>query len=67
MAYNNESFKAFMQASTTPFHAVVNASAILEEAGFKKLNVTEKWSLEKGGRYYVVSNDSYLCAFQIGE
>ena len=67
MAYNNEGFKAFMQASTTPFHAVLNASAILEEAGFKKLCVTDKWSLEKSGRYYVVSNDSYLCAFQIGE
>ncbi|MBQ1250513.1 MAG: M18 family aminopeptidase [Clostridia bacterium] len=67
MAYNNEGFKAFMQASTTPFHAVVNASALLEAAGFKKLSVTDKWTLEKGGRYYVVSNDSYLCAFQIGE
>ena len=41
MAYNNEGFKAFMQASTTPFHAVVNASAILEEAGYTLADVVK--------------------------
>ena len=66
MVYNDEGFRAFIEGSPTTFHAVLSAKKILEDAGFKRLDVGERWSLERGGRYYVVSNDSYLCAFEIG-
>lgn len=67
MEYNNQGFVEFMEKSSTPFHAVLASCQLLEKAGFKGLAVGEKWKLEKGGRYYVVSNDSYLCAFEIGQ
>ncbi len=66
MSFDIERFKDFMNASTTPFQAVLNGKAILEQAGFRRLEVGERWELARGGRYFVVSNDSYLCAFEIG-
>lgn len=67
MAFDIHSFKSFIESSPTPFHAVISASSILDKSGFERLDAGEKWSLKKGGRYYVVHSDSYICAFQIGE
>ena len=66
MAYNEQAFLDFMNRSTTTFQAVLAARETLAEAGFRQLSVGEHWELEKGGRYFVVSNDSYLCAFTVG-
>ncbi|MBD5221341.1 MAG: M18 family aminopeptidase [Bacteroidales bacterium] len=38
----------------------------LENAGFKRLLPSEEWKLCKGGRYYVVKNDTAVFAFVIG-
>ena len=59
----NEGLLGFLDASPTPFHATQNMAGMFENAGFTKLNEVEKWSLQKGGRYYVTRNDSSIIAF----
>lgn len=56
----------FIYDSPSPFHVVENASMMLEEAGHEKLELTDKWELKKGGKYYTTRNDSALFAFVIG-
>ena len=65
--YDINDFKAFMENSPTPFHAVLSAKNILEESGFERLDLSSRWQLERGKSYYVISNDSYICAFRIGK
>lgn len=55
----------FIEKSPTGFHAVANASGLLEEKGFVRLLENEKWELEKGGRYYVTRNASSVIAFVV--
>jgi aspartyl aminopeptidase len=59
----NDGLLGFLDASPTPFHATANMAGMFENAGFIKLNEVEKWSLEKGKRYYVTRNDSSIIAF----
>lgn len=56
----------FLQQSPTPFHAVANMSAILDEAGFQRLELSNSWDLNRNSRYYVSHNDSALIAFKTG-
>ncbi len=56
----------FIYDSPSPFHVVENASLMLDEAGYEKLELTDKWQLKKGGKYYTTRNDSALFAFAIG-
>lgn len=56
----------FLQQSPTPFHAVANMAAALNEAGFERLESSESWELKKGGLYYVTRNDSAIIAFKTG-
>lgn len=56
---------AFINASSTCFHAVDNIRKMLEEQGFEELQETEDWTLEAGRGYYVVRNDSSVIAFRI--
>ncbi|EGO00625.1 hypothetical protein SERLA73DRAFT_178481 [Serpula lacrymans var. lacrymans S7.3] len=60
-------FLAFVNASPTPFHAVHNASARLEAAGFSKIREKDDWekNLAPGGRYYFTRNQSSLLAFTL--
>lgn len=39
----------------------------LEAAGFSRLDPTQSWKLEKGGRYFVTKNDTAVFAFIVGE
>jgi aspartyl aminopeptidase len=57
----------YIEASPTPFHAVAEAAARLERAGFRPLHESEAWKLEPGARVYVVRAGSSLAAFAIGE
>ncbi|MCB1111359.1 MAG: M18 family aminopeptidase [Chlamydiia bacterium] len=54
---------AFMQASPTAWHAVEQATAALQERGFKELKEEEPWKLKPGEGYYVTRNGSAFCAF----
>lgn len=63
----NEGLLGFLDASPTPFHATKNMSMMFENAGFIKLQESEKWSLEQGSKYYVTRNDSSVIAFTYPE
>lgn len=56
----------YVDASPTPFHAVAEATRLLEAGGYTVLEESEAWQLEAGGRYAVTRNDSTLIAFQVG-
>ena len=53
--------------SCTPFHAVDNATDILDKNGFVRLREQDAWKIKKGGKYYVSKNDSALIAFIVGD
>jgi aspartyl aminopeptidase len=59
----NEGLLGFLDASVTPFHATLNMSLMLENAGFLKLDEREKWKLQEGKKYYLTRNDSSIIAF----
>ena len=59
----NEGLLGFLDASTTPFHATQNMTAMFTNAGFIQLNEIEKWNLEEGKKYFVTRNDSSVIAF----
>lgn len=54
----------FIDASPTPFHAVANMAAALEEKGFERLEERSKWRLQRSGRYYVTRGGSSIVAFR---
>jgi aspartyl aminopeptidase len=56
----------FLHRSPTPFHAVSNMTAELQQHGFVALAESDRWQLRTGGRYYVTRNDSSLIAFVLG-
>ncbi|KAK7049600.1 hypothetical protein VNI00_005631 [Paramarasmius palmivorus] len=57
----------FVNGSPTPFHAVHNASQLLDRAGFQKLREADAWDkeLRSGGKYYFTRNQSCLIAFTL--
>ena len=59
--------RKFLDSSYTAYHTTENACAMLQEAGFTKLNMGDNWQLERGNRYYVTRNGSSVIAFSIGE
>lgn len=60
-------FEEFLDRSLTSYHATRNCEEILNENGFQKLSLTEKWNLQEGGKYYLIKNQSALIAFKIGD
>jgi aspartyl aminopeptidase len=57
----------FIDASPSPWHAVAEVAARLEAEGFARLEESERWSLEAGGKHYTVRGGSSLIAFALGE
>lgn len=60
----NGSLRAFLDASPTPFHAVVSMAQRLDEAGFQALNEADDWALEPGQGYYITRNGSSIIAWR---
>ena len=61
----------FLSASTDPYHAVQNAIAILEAAGFRRIvphqpYISPTTKLLPGGKYYYTVQSSTLVAFTVG-
>ncbi len=56
----------FLKKSLTSFHTTENCEIILKEYGFQRLFFSDNWNLEKGGKYYIVKNQSSIIAFTIG-
>lgn len=70
MERKSEKFAAgllqYLNDSPTAYHAVENAAALLKTSGFLELKETESWSLQEGGKYFVVKNSSAFIAFTVG-
>lgn len=58
---------AFLRAGVTPWHAVAEAAAWLEAAGYTRLEESDYWNLAPGGRYYVTRNGSSIAAWRVPE
>ena len=56
----------FIYDSPSPYHVVNNAKIILQEKGFSELKLVDRWTIEKGGKYFVTQNDTSLFAFILG-
>ncbi|MBW2383727.1 MAG: M18 family aminopeptidase, partial [Deltaproteobacteria bacterium] len=57
---------SFIDHSPTPYHAVAQAAARLEVAGYTRLSEAAIWSHGPGARHYVVRGESSLAAFEVG-
>ena len=57
----------FIDASPSPWHAVKSIEAQLTAFQFIKLDETAKWTLQPGGRYYVIRDDSSIIIFVQGQ
>lgn len=58
---------SFMKHCTSPFHVVKEGETLLQQAGFKPLDMNTPWKLQKGHAYYVNAYDTTLFAFRIGK
>lgn len=58
---------AFLKECPTAFHAVQRIGEELETNGYERLEESQRWNLEPGGKYYVTRNGSSILAFRIGE
>ncbi len=57
---------AFLNAGVCNFLAVKTVAERLDAAGYCRLDMRDAWSLDRGGKYYVVKNDSAIFAFVVG-
>lgn len=55
-----------LDGATCNFMAVDLMKDRLRNAGFKELHAEEAWSVEPGGKYYMLKNDSAVFAFVVG-
>lgn len=62
-----EELLEFLEKSPTPFHAVRLMEDLLRANGYEACPEDTRWTLQKGGRYYVTRNGSALIAFAIPE
>ena len=61
----NRELLEFIESCPSSFHTVSTISKTLTESGFTRLLEGEKWSLQKGGKYFVTRNNSSVMAFKI--
>lgn len=67
MSSNIKELMSFLDNSLTSYHAVDNIKKELLQEGFDELSEKKVWSLEKGGRYFAIRNDSSVIAFRVPE
>ncbi len=60
---------AFIDASPSPFHVIKSIEAQLAEQtqSWERLDESAKWTIQAGGRYYVVRDDSSIILFVQGQ
>jgi aspartyl aminopeptidase len=63
---NTQELLDFINKGKTAFQSAYEVKNILERNGYAELKEEEKWDLKKGGKYYVMKNNSALIAFEIG-
>lgn len=57
----------FIDKSYSSYHCVIESTKILEEKGFKRINLEDTWKLKKGEKYYLTKGESSVVAFTLGE
>jgi aspartyl aminopeptidase len=59
----------FIDASPSPWHVVstIEAQLAVQTPAWQRLDETAKWTLQPGGRYYVVRDDSSIILFVQGQ
>ncbi len=56
----------FIDRSPSPWHVVASIETALSAFQFIRLEEADKWSLQAGGRYYVIRDDSSIIMFVPG-
>lgn len=56
----------FINESKTAYHGAHTVKSMLDKEGFIEIKETDKWNLTKGGKYYVMKNQSAVIAFEVG-
>ncbi|MCK5535425.1 MAG: M18 family aminopeptidase [Bacteroidales bacterium] len=56
----------FIYTSPSAFHATENSAQNLNTLAYSELKMEDKWTIEKGGKYYVRYNSSAIFSFEIG-
>ena len=56
-----------LEAATSRFHTVKAVEEQLQENGFEKLYLKDKWQLKRGGKYMVIHHASTIFAFTVGK
>ncbi|WP_163336755.1 M18 family aminopeptidase [Desulfopila sp. IMCC35008] len=64
--YNKDLF-GFLQQSPTAFHTTRTIQKRLVKAGFKELDESKGWKLKPENGYFVVRDNSAICAFTLGK
>ena len=59
-------FLEFLKDSKTAYHACNNTEKRLIDAGFVKLNESDSFNINAGGKYFITRNNSAILAFTIG-
>lgn len=59
----------FIDASPSPWHVVqtIESQLAAQTPAWQRLDETAKWTLQPGGRYYVVRGDSSIILFILGQ
>lgn len=63
----DEALLSFIKDHPTNYHVIAGQAKLLENAGYERLCEKNEWQLSAGGKYFVVRNDSSICAFRIPE
>jgi aspartyl aminopeptidase len=59
-------FLAFLNKAPSPYHAVVEAAALLLAAGFVEVDEAGRWQLEPGKGYFVIRGGKTIVAWRQG-
>lgn len=55
----------YLDNAHSVYHAVQALAEELEQAGYVRLSETEEWTLQSGGKYYMVRGGTALMAFRV--
>lgn len=56
---------AFLRAGVSPFHAAAHACALLDAAGYTRLEEADYWNLDANRGYYTTRNNSSVLAWRV--
>lgn len=63
---NTRELLDFINKGKTAFQSAYEIKSILDKQGYSEVKEEDNWNLKKGGKYYVIKNDSAVIAFEIG-